>query len=119
MNLLQQYSRINLLTTILIFLLASIAFYFSLHYVLLKQVDEDLKAEKHEIEISVQRYGKLPEIILMNDEITTYKEIATLHQAFEIRSVLLKGRDEDMFRMIKFSLPVSEKVYEVTVAKSL
>lgn len=119
MNLLQQYSRVNLLTSILIFLLASVAFYFSLHYVLIKQVDEDLKAEKHEIEISVQRYGKLPEIILMNDEVTTYKETSTLNPPVAISSILVKGADEDMFRMIKFSLPVREKVYEVTVAKSL
>ena len=119
MNLLQQYSRVNLLTSIFIFLLASVAFYFSLHYVLLKQVDEDLAAEKHEIEISVQRYGKLPEIILINDEFTAYREIAAMDNPAQISNVLIKGREEDMYRRIQFSLPVGGKYYEVTVAKSL
>lgn len=119
MKLLQRYSRINLLTSIMIFLLASIAFYFSLHYVLLKQVDEDLKTEKHEIETAVQRDGKLPEIILMNDEITTYEETSVPNEGVQINTILVEGREEDMFRKIQFGIKAGGKNYQVSVAKSL
>jgi signal transduction histidine kinase len=119
MKLLYKYSRINLVTSVLIFLLASIAFYFSLHYVLLKQVDEDLKTEKHEIEGSVQRYGKLPEIIPLNDEITEYKNIAELNDDVTISSLKIHDEENELFRRIVFRIRAAGKNYEVTVAKSL
>lgn len=119
MKLLQRYSRINLLTSIMIFLLSSIAFYFSLHYVLLKQVDEDLKAEKQEIETAVRRYGKLPEIILLKDEITTYEETYLPNERVKINTILVKGLEEDMFRKIQFGIQAGGKNYVVSVAKSL
>lgn len=119
MKLLQKYSRINLVTSVMIFLLASIAFYFSLHYVLLKQVDEDLKTEKHEIESSVQRYGKLPDIIPLNDEITEYKETAAFSDDVTIHSMKIKGEDEELFRKIEFYEKAEGKIYRVSFAKSL
>jgi uncharacterized membrane protein len=51
MKLLTKYSRINLVSSVVIFLLASIAFYILLRFVLIDQVDEDLKIEEHEIEM--------------------------------------------------------------------
>jgi len=119
MKLLQKYNRINLVTSVMIFLLASIAFYFSLHYVLLKQVDEDLKTEKHEIESSVQRYGKLPDIIPLNDEITEYKETTEFSDDVSIHSVKIKGEDEEFFRKIEFYEKAGGKIYKVSFAKSL
>lgn len=119
MKLLTKYSRINLVASVMIFLLAGVAFYFSLHYVLLKQVDEDLKTEKHEIESSVQRYGKLPDIILLDDQITTYKETNDLSDAVNISSLKIPGQDDDLFRQITFSIKAENKIYRVQVSKSL
>ncbi|HCL82321.1 MAG TPA: two-component sensor histidine kinase, partial [Chitinophagaceae bacterium] len=63
MKLFTRYFRINLLATLLIFLLASIAFYFLLWWVMIRQVDEDLKIEQREIETYVGKYQRPPEPI--------------------------------------------------------
>jgi hypothetical protein len=47
----------------MIFLLASIAFYFLIWYVMIRQVDEDLKIEQREIETYVSKYQRPPEPI--------------------------------------------------------
>jgi hypothetical protein len=50
------YQRLNTYLAILIFLFGSIAFYGVLQYVLLRQLDDSLKAEKQEISDFVQKY---------------------------------------------------------------
>ena len=64
MNLFTRYFRINLLATVIIFILASLAFYFLLWYVSIAQMDEDLKIEQREIETYVQKYNHPPEPIM-------------------------------------------------------
>ena len=49
MKLFTKYNRINVLSTIIIFLLGCIAFSVLLRYVIINQIDEDLKIEKNEI----------------------------------------------------------------------
>ena len=56
MKLFTRYNRINLLSTVIIFLLASGAFYFLLRYVLIAQVDEDLKLLAGRV-FAVRTYG--------------------------------------------------------------
>ena len=53
MKLFTRYNRINLLTTIVIFLLSAAAFYFAIRYILINQVDNDLRIEEREIETYV------------------------------------------------------------------
>jgi hypothetical protein len=48
MNLFTRYFRINLLATVIIFILASLAFYFLLWYGSIAQMDEDLNIEQRE-----------------------------------------------------------------------
>ena len=73
MKLFTRYFRINLLATLFIFLLASIAFYFLLWYVMIAQVDEDLKIEQREIESYVSKYQKPPEPITVKDQRVSYE----------------------------------------------
>src|SRR4051812_24770934 len=80
MKLFAKYNRINLLSTIIIFLLGSIAFTFLLRYVIIRQIDEDLNIEKNEIITSVSHYHHLPAIIEVHDQYTTYKAIASPQQ---------------------------------------
>jgi hypothetical protein len=68
MNLFTRYFRINLLATVIIFILASLAFYFLLWYVSIAQMDEDLKIEQREIETYVQKYDHPPEPITVKDQ---------------------------------------------------
>ena len=62
MKLFSKYNRINITATILIFLAGSVAFYFVLNYVLIRQLDTSLRSEKQEITEYIQQHQQLPEI---------------------------------------------------------
>ena len=68
MKLFTKYNRINIITSILIFLGGCIAFYFVLDYVLVKQLDEALETEHAEIIQFAEKHNSLPEIINTNDQ---------------------------------------------------
>src|SRR6185295_1048519 len=72
MKLFTKYTRINLLTTIIIFLLSATAFYFVIRYILINQVDNDLKIEEREIETYVKEHHTLPEPIPVKDQKISY-----------------------------------------------
>jgi signal transduction histidine kinase len=120
MKLFTRYFRINLLATLLIFLLASIAFYFLLWWVMINQVDEDLKIEKREIETFVSKYHRPPEPITVKDQRISYEpsEIKERTPLFTtIRSS--ESHETDDFRQISFVLPVGNQWMQFKVSKSL
>lgn len=122
MKLFTRYNRINLLSTVIIFLLASGAFYFLLRYVLIAQVDEDLKIEQHEIEIYAEKYAKLPEPIPVKDQKISFQPVsapAGRRKFHTIDGYDKKEREQEKFRQMVFNIRVSDQWYEVTVAKSL
>jgi signal transduction histidine kinase len=120
MKLFTRYLRINLLATLIIFVLASIAFYFLLWYVTIRQVDDDLKIEQREIESFVAKYDRPPEPISVKDQNISY-ELTHINQAIvkfsNIRSPN-KGESED-FREMRFTLPVHGQWLLFRVSKSL
>lgn len=63
MKLFRKYNRISIPAAILTFLAGSLAFYFSLNYVLLHELDETLIAEQLEITTYVQKHNTLPEVV--------------------------------------------------------
>jgi signal transduction histidine kinase len=122
MKLFTKYSRINVAATIIIFLIASTAFYLALNYVLLQQIDNDLQIEQDEITTYVQKHNQLPENIPVKDQLINYT----------ITNAPLKGRhletntivdrqdkDGEEFRQIIFCIKAAGKWYKVTVSKSL
>ena len=120
MKLFTRYFRINLLATLLIFLLASVAFYYLLWYVTIKQVDEDLRIEQREIESYVAKYQRPPEPIAVKDQ-RIYFESTTIHEktrAFKTIQSLDRHDTED-FREISFTLPVGNQWLSFSVMKSL
>ena len=46
MKLFTKYTRVNLLATIVIFLLSVVAFYFAIRFIVIDQVDSDLRIEE-------------------------------------------------------------------------
>src|SRR4051812_23341443 len=78
MRLFTKYSRINLLATVAIFILASAAFYFTLQFFLISQIDQDLNIEKTEITRYVQKYHRLPESIPVKDQLIEYEQTAKM-----------------------------------------
>jgi two-component system, OmpR family, sensor histidine kinase QseC len=122
MKLLTKYSRVNLLSSVVIFVLASIAFYILLRIVLINQVDEDLKIEEHEIEMYVEKFGKLPEPMPVKDQIIYYLP-ANNHTEEKTFSNTRPGKFNDnkkaRYRELKFFISANGQWYQVFVQKSL
>ena len=60
MKLLAKYNRINSLATITILLIGGLCYYFVVRYILIHQLDKDLKIEEQEVRDYVQLNGHLP-----------------------------------------------------------
>ncbi|MEJ0082187.1 MAG: HAMP domain-containing sensor histidine kinase [Puia sp.] len=120
MNLFTRYFRINLLATVIIFILASLAFYFLLWYVSIAQMDEDLKIEQREIETYVQKYNHPPEPITVKDQNITFV-ISDTHNKYRKFSTIQSPNpgEKENFRQISFTVPVNNQWLLFRVSKSL
>ncbi|CAN5204847.1 hypothetical protein BH11BAC6_BH11BAC6_10020 [soil metagenome] len=124
MKLLAKYNRINLLFTVVIFLLASVAFALLLRYVLINQVDEDLKIEQNEITNYIQKYNHLPEIIKVHDQQTFYipvqQNTVDNERHFHNSSVYNDHeKEQELIRELDFNISAGGQWYLVKVSKSL
>ncbi len=121
MKLFTKYTRINLLSTVIIFLLGSIAFTLLLRHMLINQVDEDLRIEQNEITTYVNQFDKLPQVIKVRDQYIEYKSVSKpLEQAErKFSTVKHKKYGNEILRQISFSIHANGKWYLVTVSKSL
>ena len=121
MKLFTKYSRINVLATVVIFLIASTAFYFTLHFVLLNQIDKDLKIEEHEIESYVQEHHQLPETIPVKDQMIRYQPAhENISRYFTISFINENGdKEKEKFRQLVFGVKAGAQWYAVTVSKSM
>jgi signal transduction histidine kinase len=120
MKLFTRYFRINLVATLFIFLLASVAFYFLLWYVMIAQVDEDLKIEQREIETYVSKYQKPPESITVKDQRIFYEPTTIRVRTQEFRTIKSRSKHErEDFREIRFTLPAGDQWLIFSVSKSL
>lgn len=118
MKLFTRYNRVNLLTTIIIFLLSATAFYFVIRYILISQVDNDLKIEEHEIETYVKEHGLLPEPIPVKDQKISYALYDRDFKERRFTTEHLEG-ERDSFRVLQFGISAKGNSYIATVAKSL
>jgi len=122
MKLLTKYSRINLLFSVVIFLLASVAFYVLLRFVLIAQVDEDLKIEEHEIEMYVEKFNRLPEVMPVKNQ-RIYYVPAGNHSKERIFSNVTRDSSDtnkkETARQLKFFIGIKDEWYQVFVEKSL
>lgn len=123
MKLFTKYNRINLFATVAIFLMASVAFYFLLRYIFIGQVDQDLRIEKNEIETSVHTFHKLPEIIPVHDQHTTYTAVNVQGSKKDVYESIYvfseKTNHQVLQRRISFYIQAAGQWYLVTVSKSL
>ncbi len=123
MKLAGRYQRSNLLITLIVFMMASLAFYIQLHRILIYQVDEDLEIEQHEIEAYVSRHNALPENLMPTEDQVIRAEPASTRLPKPIRQTV-KLRDEADrakadFRQLVFTIEVGGSLYRVSVSKSL
>jgi len=120
MKLFTQYLRVNLVVTLLIFVLASLAFYLLLWYVTIRQVDEDLKIEQREIQSYVKKYNRPPEPLNVKDQTVSFEisAITTAYRKFSTVPSPDKGQTEE-FRQLSFTVLVNNQWLLFKVSKSL
>ncbi len=121
MKLFSKYSHINVIATIIIFLVASAAFYFSLDYILINQIDQDLEIEEGEISVYVQMHNQLPESISVRDQIIKYDSAKGIIKRHFVTSFIVdqQEKEKEKFRHLIFNIKANEQNYTVTVSKSL
>jgi signal transduction histidine kinase len=121
MKLFAKYSRINLVSTVIIFLTACTAFYFTLNYVFIHQIDEDLKIEQGEIEAFVNEHNALPENISVKDQVIQYQPISgNKGKYFSTSLMTQRGEyEKKKFRHLVFTINAGQQWYQATVSKSL
>jgi signal transduction histidine kinase len=121
MKLFTKYNRINITATIFIFLAGSVAFYFVLDYVLIRQLDASLRSEKQEIGEYIQSHHQLPEIQNTKEQ---WIQIIRTNQPKSIdikRSIPFYNKSEDeteYIRQLIFHVSVNNEDFLVTVNKS-
>ena len=121
MKLFTKYNRINITATSFIFLAGSVAFYFVLDYVLIRQLDASLRSEKQEITEYIQEHQQLPEI-----QNTKEQWIQISKTDLPIEKPLLKTipvynkaeAEQEYIRQLSFSVSVNKQNYLVAVNKS-
>jgi len=118
MKLFTKYTRVNLFATIVIFLLSITTFYFAIRFILLDQVDSDLRIEQREIETYVKEHNTLPEPIPVKDQKISYAPSGDEFHKKKFSTITIKG-EKDSFRVLQFGITVSKNNYLATVAKSL
>jgi signal transduction histidine kinase len=114
------YQRLNTYIAILIFLLGSIAFYGVLQYVLLRQLDDSLKAEKQEISDYVQKYHQLPVIQNTKNQWVIIDSNAHTFANQKFRTIKLYNTIEQEMqevRQLSFALAINNQQYFVQVNK--
>lgn len=119
MKLFTRYSRISVIPMLIIFIVASSAFYFTLQLLLIRQIDHDLEIEEGEINIYVSRYDKLPEIIPVKDQYIEFVDTpSVIKRHFDVGSRQINHLLEKQ-RQLQFPLHVAGKNYLARVSKSL
>lgn len=115
-----KYSRITILVTVGLFLMTSIAFYYTLTYVQLKQVDEDLEIEEEEIVLYVKQFSQLPKTFTIEDQLINFEQLSQpFNKRFFTISELKEQNHVENFRQLIFGIQVNNKPYKTTVSKSL
>jgi signal transduction histidine kinase len=122
MKLFSTYNKLNLAATVLIFVLASIAYYFLLRYVIISQLDENLNIEQDEIETFVSKYNRLPEIITVKDQTISFtsKEKPVAKRFVTKVAYDTIENDSSEFRELQFSVSIDKnRWFLASVGKSM
>jgi signal transduction histidine kinase len=123
MKLFAKYNRVTVVSTVIIFLLGCVAFSLLITYVVISQVDEDLKIEKDEIVTYVNKYDHLPAVVEVHDQYTNYfqilKQEITGYEIFTHEGYDTVEQNKELQRTIEFNINTTDKWYKVTVSKSL
>ena len=120
MKLLTKYNRTSILATIIVLLIGGFCYYFILHFVLLDQLDNDLKVEEQEIIDYVKANKSLPDAAIYKDQVVAFRS-TNLPVKRTISSEDVFNGIEDEYatnRQLIFPINISGKYFQVSISKS-
>ena len=121
MKLFTKYNRVNITATILTFVVGSIAFYFVLQYVLIRQLDESLKAEQQEVVDYTKTHGRLPDIQNTRHQWITVEPATELMGRAKRKTIPFYNKaeeEQEYVRQLIFTVQAGSLIHLVTVNKS-
>jgi signal transduction histidine kinase len=122
MKLFTKYNRINIVASVIVFLVGSAAFYFVLRLVLLRELDGSLHTEQTEIMSYVRMHNSLPEVVKAYNQQITFTPVPAIRPGTIYFSEKMRGLgDDDEYewaRKLQFYITVAGKNYQATVTKS-
>ncbi|MGN6533685.1 MAG: sensor histidine kinase [Ginsengibacter sp.] len=121
MKLLAKYNRVNIPITIATLLITGIGFYFIIHYVLLHQIDKDLRIEQQEIIHYIQEKKSLPEGSNYKDQQIEFQpaNASFFKTKFSTEDIYNSKENEvESFRKLQFLIRVNDHNYIAIVKKS-
>lgn len=120
MNLFTRYSRVNILASTLALLLGSVAYYFIIRYVLIRQLDDTLKIEEAEILDVVKTRDRLPQPANYRDQQILYTPsvLPVKRRFINTDWVEPRHQEQESCRQLLFSVVAGGQRYTVSVSKS-
>ncbi|MEI9955261.1 MAG: hypothetical protein WDM90_02910 [Ferruginibacter sp.] len=95
MKLLAKYNRVNILATVLVLLVSGVGYYFILKFVLLNQLDKDLKLEEQEVKDYIKLNNNLPNAANYKDQKIAYGQTNETIVKRKIKSIDVFNTDEN------------------------
>jgi signal transduction histidine kinase len=120
MRLFTKYNRVNIVASILALLLGSLSYYFAVRYVLVHELDDNLRTEEAEILDHVRSRDQLPEPANYRDQLIRFEPVTEpVHRKFRHTSYPVgRGGRSEPYRELDFSIQVRGQLYKVFVAVS-
>jgi two-component system sensor histidine kinase QseC len=119
MKLFTRYNRLNIMATVMVFMVGGFTFYLLLHYILVQQVDSTLQSEQQEIYQYVKIHGDLPEILNTKDQHEVYSKGVPVPEGYGTVNYKSNGHEKKLYRDIRFNIDVKGETYGVIVSKPL
>jgi signal transduction histidine kinase len=121
MKLIAKYNRANLIAAILMLLVSSLCYYFILRYILINQLDDDLKVEEQEINDFVSLHKSLPAAASYVDQQVNFINTGAekIKRIFFSKTIFNRGEHEaELSRVLTFPISIGNENYAATVSKS-
>ena len=119
MKLFTQFSRVNIVASILALLVGSIGYYFTMRYVLIGQLDDSIRVEEAEILDNIQTRGQLPPPSDYHDQQISYEPATAPVRRHYINTTRINHHHRaEPYRELIFSAPVGRQLFTVTVGVS-
>jgi signal transduction histidine kinase len=120
MKLQARYSQATIISSIIVLLIAGIGYYFLLHYILNKQIDQALRVEEVEIYDYIGKKHSLPEATTFKDQrIRFEKANSPVQRHFKTLKLFVPEENEyELSRQLLFTVQVNGDYYTASVTKS-